>query len=171
MSSSLLELSPTDRHIEEVTVRIVGRRLGWGSSTAHTEYKSGALPLPGNFLWEISLHKYNLIPKFLIKVHLADIPMQAHKGDGGAVLAIFNLGAGRGWVPASHPKERAPAHIVEKAEWVPDPIWTSLEMIKFLANMGVRNPDRPGIVTALKYSLLHETNRSLHFFSHLMEEG
>jgi len=47
---------------------------------------------------------------------------------------------------------------------VPDPIWTGLEKINSLANTGVRNRDRPGIVTALKYSLLHETHSSLQFF-------
>jgi len=52
--------------------------------------------LPANFLGEIWLHKYYLIPKLLIKVHLADIPMQAHKGDGGVVLTIFILGDRRG---------------------------------------------------------------------------
>jgi hypothetical protein len=58
-----------------------------------------------------------------------------------------------------HPrKERAPVHIFEEAERMPDPIWTGLEKIKSLAATGVRNPDRPGIVTALKYSCLHESN-------------
>jgi len=69
------------------------------------------------------------------------------------------------------PKERAPVHIVEEAEWVPDPIRTGLKKIKFRANTGVRNPDRPGLVTALKYSLLHDTNSSLHFFRVLMVDG
>jgi len=43
------------RHIEKVSVRIAGRRPGWGSNTAHSKYKWEALPLPANFLGENSL--------------------------------------------------------------------------------------------------------------------
>jgi len=87
------------------------------------------------------------------------MPMAAVKGGRGIGLSISNLGVRWGWVvykpcPGHYTPGKSLVPIVEKADWVPGPVWTGVEKLS-LATPEVRTPNHPraDILTVLSLPL------------------
>jgi len=95
--------------------------------------------------WAILANKWVKVKCTLVHALRLCTGRTAHRGSRGIVIHFLNHDIRRGWGVSVTPRllftpGKDPLPIVQKAGWVPGPVWTGAEI---LASTGTRSPNRP----------------------------